>query len=588
MRLAGAAHFSWGWIARSLLLRQRQIVLLCFVILSTYGTALVLPISAQKALDVIVAGQAVGWLIGLVLVVAASILAESALSYYRQTLTIELATFIDRRMARRVFAYLLRLKTRFGELPSGETINHFQQVTKIRDFVIFHLPNIVFEVGSASVSLLVMFYYDFGIACGFLVIALLSMAAIRKPLDELYGASEAYYEDVGRRHNLAAETVNGIATIKALADESTRMRRWIASTETTLGTLRRLLRLNRTFAVRSQLGSRSLLLFVLILGCLRLYQGQISVGDLLALQLLASRIADPLLQSGNFLDQYQEANVAIGQIDAFLASPRERAAIHPPLSQLRPGEIAFRGVTLVYPGSTQVALDNIDLVLPERGIVALVGRNGSGKTSLIKVLLGLCTDYSGRVEISGHDLKNYDPRALRKNFGVVYQDTVLFSGTIRENLAGGRVVDDAAIREGLRFSGALDCVESLPGGLDAEIGEYGRTMSGGQRQRLAIARAIIRNPKIALFDEPTAFLDAEAAIALERKLASWGQERLLVLVSHNLAATRNLERILVLDGGRLVGDGRHDDLLQNSSRYASLWADYLRVSNGSSPQELRT
>ena len=157
-------------------------------------------------------------------------------------------------------------------------------------------------------------------------------------------------------------------------------------------------------------------------------------------------------------------------------------------------------------------------------MIALVGRNGSGKSTLIRILLGLRRDYSGTVEIGGRDLKDYDPRWLRSRIGVVDQDTVLFAGTVRENLTAAGRCAEPALRQALSFSGALDFVEALPGGLDAELSENGRSLSGGQRQRLSVARAMIREPRLMLLDEPAAFLDAEAAVALERQFAVWGRK----------------------------------------------------------------
>jgi ABC-type multidrug transport system fused ATPase/permease subunit len=158
---------------------------------------------------------------------------------------------------------------------------------------------------------------------------------------------------------------------------------------------------------------------------------------------------------------------------------------------------------------------------------------------------------------------------------VADQETVLFSGTVRDNLAGGAHVDDAFLGETLRRVGALDFVEALPGGLDGELAEGGRSLSGGQRQRLSIARALVRRPAILILDEPTAFFDAEAALALETEIVQWRpREQLVILVSHHLAATSRADRVLVLDDGRLVGDGSHRDLLQTVPVYEKLWADY--------------
>jgi len=258
--------------------------------------------------------------------------------------------------------------------------------------------------------------------------------------------------------------------------------------------------------------------------------------------------------------------------------------VNPPVRSLGAGGIRLSHVSLTYPGGASPALDDITLTLPERGMIALVGRNGSGKSTLIRILLGLRRDYAGTVEIGGRDLKDYDPRWLRSRIGVVDQDTVLFAGTVRENLTSSHPLTEAALREALTFSGALEFVEALPGGLDAELSENGRSLSGGQRQRLSVARAMIRNPELMLLDEPAAFLDAEAAVALEKQFAIWGRNGLMIIVSHHLAATRHADRILVLDKGRLVGDGSHEQLVETVPEYASLWADYARSLGTVSPE----
>lgn len=280
---------------------------------------------------------------------------------------------------------------------------------------------------------------------------------------------------------------------------------------------------------------------------------------------------------------YKDVDVAIRQIAGSLAQPRERAAVSPPLHSLGAGGIRLTGVSLTYPGGASPPLDDISLTLPERGMIALAGRNGSGKSTLIRILLGLRRDYSGTVEIGGRDLKDYDRRWLRSRIGVVDQDTVLFAGTVRENITSAHPLTDTALREALQFSGALDFVEALPGGLDAELSENGRSLSGGQRQRLSVARAMIRNPELMLLDEPAAFLAAEAALALEKQFAVWGRSGSMIIVSHHLAATRHADRILVLDKG-LVGDGLHERLVETVPEYASLGVDYARSLDTVSPR----
>ena len=584
-KAAGAAPFGWRWIGRSVLLRRWQAATIIILTGISYAASLVVPISAQKAVDSIIAHRAGLDLAALAVLALGAIALEASVFRWQRSLVVDLGAFLDQRISRRAFTHLMRVRTDGAQFKSGDAINHFQQVTKIREFALRDIPAITFDAGGAIVSLALIFYYDIFIAIMLLVSPILIVMA-RKQISELERVFREYYELIGKRQNVLSETVGGIGTVKALALEGARTRRWEGATDEMLDAMREGMRLNNSFMLRAQIYSRSLSMAVLAVGCWRLYQGAITVGELMALQLLSGRITWPMIRAGDLYRVYQEVNIAISQVAGFLDQPREEAAVRPPLRRIGRGGIGFANVSLTYPGATRPALQDIDLTLPERGLVALVGRNGSGKSTLIRILLGLRRDYEGVVTIGGRDLRDYDPRWLRSRIGVVDQDVVLFSGTVRDNLAVGRHTPEARLREALAFSGALGFVDELAGGLGAELAEGGRSLSGGQRQRLSIARAMIRDPHIVLLDEPTAFLDAEAAVALERQFMEWGRDRLLLLVSHHLAATRNADRILVLDGGRLVGDGSHEHLLADVPEYASLWADYARSLQPAADQQL--
>ena len=572
----------WAWIWRSLLLRKWRLGSVFLMTAGVYASGLAQPVLAQRAVDAILAGASPASLLGLGGGALAAMLAEALLTYRRQALVIELGSFLDRRVARRAFLHLMRMRIDAGAFEAGQVLNRFEQAGKIRRFVLDLTPQAVFDTGNAVVSLLLMVYYDAAIGVVVLTLAAGCGALLRRRLGRFYASSEAYFAAVGRRQGVLSETVSAIATIKALALERTQLGRWMASTDAVVDALRQVSELARGYFFGDRIISRGLTLLVVALGCLRVFQGALTVGELLALQLLVARVTAPILASADILRQYQEVNVAVAALGRFLAEPEERASARPPVTRPGRGGIDVRDLGLRYPGRPEPALERVAFSLPDRGVFALVGRNGSGKSSLLRVLLGLQRDFEGSVAVAGHEIRHYHPRRLRAHVGVVDQDTVLLSGTIREAIAGGSGADDGAVRAALAFAEALAFVEAMPGGLDAELQENGRNLSGGQRQRLSIARAVVRDPPVALLDEPTAFLDPEAALSLERKLTAWGRERLMILVSHHLAATRGADRILVLDGGRLVGDGSHEALLRSCEAYARLWGDYARSLEGKS------
>ena len=455
--------FGWRWIGRSLLLRRWQSLSVLLITGAVYAVSLVFPISAQRAVDDIVAGRVGLELAVLAVLALVSIALEAALHFRQQRLIIELGTFLDRRISRRAFTHLLRSRIDGASFSSGEAMNHFKQAERIRDFVLHEVPRGIFDFGGALVALAMCFYYDIAVGLTVLLFCPVLVFATNKKIRSFQATAETYYTSIGVRQNALTETVNGIATVKALALEGARMRRWETTTKDMLTKLRAVRQQYLGFNLRAQILARSMTVLVLSVGCWRLFQGDLTVGSLLALQLLSGRITFPLMMFGDFYRGYKEADIASPANSALPWPVRERAAVHPPVRRFGSGGIRLSKVSLTYPGAASPALKDITLALPERGMIAIVGRNGSGKSTLIRILLGLQRNYVGHVEIGGRDLKDYDPRWLRSRIGVVDQDTVLFAGSVRENLISGRQLDEADLRESLRFAGALEFVEGPTG-----------------------------------------------------------------------------------------------------------------------------
>jgi len=572
-----AQRFGWTWVWHTLLLRKWELVAVFLLTLGVYAAGLVMPIFTQRAVDAIANGTASAQLIWLASGAIAAIGIEAALTALRQSFVQRLIRFLSRRMSRKAFLHLMRMRTDQGTLPTGDVLNRFGQVEKIPEFTLQLIPRFVFDVGAGIVALLLMLYYDAVIGATMAVATAACSFVLRNRLRRVQRLARNSFEARGRRQAFLSESVTGILTIKALALEAQRFGHWSVMTDRLIAAAQEVFKQAGRFNVSIRALTQTFGLIVLGLGCYRILQHELTFGGLIALQVLSGRLIAPVISSGDILQKYYDAGVALTALDRFMREPHERAAIRPALRQLNECGVKVTKLTLHYPAMTRPALDDVSFTLPSRGRFALVGRNGSGKTSLIRVLLGLQGAFVGDVKIGGQDLRQYDPRSLRAQIGIVDQDAILFSGTIRENVvAGVASAGDDRVRRALAFAGALGFVEALPGSLEAMVEENGRNLSGGQRQRLAVARAVIRDPYLALLDEPTAFLDAEAAVALEKRLTAWGDDRLLVLVTHHLAAARNADAILVLDQGRLVGFGSHARLLDSCTSYAALWNDYSR------------
>ncbi|MHB8283519.1 MAG: ATP-binding cassette domain-containing protein, partial [Caulobacteraceae bacterium] len=236
------------------------------------------------------------------------------------------------------------------------------------------------------------------------------------------------------------------------------------------------------------------------------------------------------------------------------------------------GDVSFEGVTFRYRLDAQPALNDISLQIPAGQVLGVVGPSGSGKSTLTKLLQRLHLPERGRVSVDGLDLAIVDPAWLRRQVGVVLQESVLFNASIRDNIA---LADPAMsmdrVINAARLAGAHEFITELPEGYDTAVGERGASLSGGQRQRIAIARALVVNPRILIFDEATSALDLESEQAIQSNMRAISQGRTVIIVAHRLSAVRHATRIITVERGRIVEDGTHAELIRAGGRYSRLW-----------------
>jgi ATP-binding cassette subfamily B protein len=384
-------------------------------------------------------------------------------------------------------------------------------------------------------------------------------------------------EKVSLLNGQLANNLSGITTIKSFTAEDYEIKRIEVESEAYSQSNRRAIKFSAAFVPLI----RIVILFgftgILFYGGLEVIAGRLAVGTYSVLVFLTQRLLWPLTRLGETLDQYQRAMASTNRVMNLLDTP---IAIHSgdkslPVSLVR-GELELRDVTFAYNGRDSI-IKHLSLHIPAGKTIAIVGATGSGKSTLVKLLLRLYEVQGGAITLDGIELQNIKLQDLRRAIGLVSQDVFLFHGTVRENIAYGSF--DATLPEVIaaaEIAEAHDFIRQLPQGYDTLVGERGQKLSGGQKQRLAIARAIVKNPPILILDEATSAVDNETEAAIQRSLERIIQNRTTIAIAHRLSTVRNADCIYVMEQGKLVEQGRHEELLNREGIYASLW----RVQSG--------
>jgi ATP-binding cassette subfamily C protein LapB len=479
--------------------------------------------------------------------------------------------FVDEASARvdvRLSAVLMErvLGMRMESKPNsvGSFASNLRGFEQVRDFIAAGTVAALIDLPFALLFLVVILWISPWMALPVLVLTGLTLGLGAVLQGRLQALSQTTYQASAQRNATLIEALTGLETLKTQGAEGLVQARWEHTNAFLSATQVRMRELSAKATQGTQFLAQLAPVVLVVVGVYLIAQRELTMGGLIACTMLASRAMGPIGSTVGLLLQYQNARTALAGLEQLMASPQERQAhrvgLHRPVLS---GQIEFRGVDFAYPGRDDKVLDKVSFTLQPGEHVAIIGRVGSGKSTLQKLIMGLYQPTAGAVLLDGIDLRQLDLSDVRRNLSYVSQEVTLFQGSLRDNIAFGQPhATDNAILEAADIAGLSEFVKRQPRGFDMPVGERGESLSGGQRQCVGIARAVMHNAPILLLDEPTSAMDFSTEAHITQRMAQFAQGRTVVLVTHRTSMLALVQRVIVVDNGRVVADGPRERIME--------------------------
>lgn len=550
--------------------------------LASAGLSMLIPVFTQLIVDRVIAERDFGLLNVVVLSMIGVLLLMTAATIGQRYLLSRAAVRIDGTTLDHITGKLLALPmTYFHTRRTGDISRRLTGFRQAREFLVQQGVQGITSSTQLVAAVALMVVYSWRLALVYLAVVPIYVVLMRFSIGRLRPMYDSLEESFGRYHSHQIDAIKGIETVKSMGAEPalrTRLRDQFGALS------RRLFRADFTIMLfegaLQVITFLSLALFLWV-GAYQVLDGRLSVGELVSFNALVLLANAPLLLLLAMWDQFQFASVLLNRLNDIFEHKPEQGEDHSRLRRVKTleGAIRFNDVWFWYPGpQPQPILEGINLDVEPGTTVAIVGRSGSGKTTLVKCLAGLIEPTQGAIKYDGVDLRTLEFRDLRRKIGFVLQEPYLFDDTIARNIGFGEEEPDMErVEHAARVANAHDFIDRLPLGYETRIGETGILLSGGQRQRVAIARALYQRPPVLIFDEATSSLDTESERAVQENMDQLLEERTSFVIAHRLSTIRDADLIVVLEKGKLVEQGTHDELMERQGLYYYLVSQQLSV-----------
>lgn len=561
--------FGFKWFFKEILTYKQVIaeVMLGSFIVQLFG--LVTPLFTQVILDKVIVHRSLITLDVLAFAFVAVMIFELLLNFSRKYIFLHTASKIDAKLGAKLFKHLFSLPfTYFENRKVGNIITRVRELDQIREFITNKSISVILDLFFSFVFLIMMLIYSriltFIVILFVIVIGLLYL--IITP--ELRERLEKKFQMGAQSNSYLVESVTGIQTVKSLAIEGSMQKKWEDYLAKFISSSFQLSNMGNIANAFSNMLQKAMTIAILYFGVKLVISNKLTIGQLIAFQMFSNQFSGPVLRLVNLWNEFQQCLLGIDRLGDILNTPVE---IQPSQSITLPhinGAVKFDNICFKYSPNAPYAISNFKFFIKPGMSVGLVGRSGSGKSTITKLIQKLYLPNEGTIYIDGVDVRQMNPAWLRYNIGVVLQENYLFAGSIRDNISLPK--PDASIEQIMhvaQMAGAHEFITEFPEGYETIVGERGSSLSGGQRQRIAIARALITNPRIFIMDEATSALDYESERIILNNMDKITKDRTTFIIAHRLSAVRNCDVILVMDKGHIIEAGSHEELIEKPKGY---------------------
>ena len=561
--------FGFKWFFNEILTYKQVIVevMLGSFIVQLFG--LITPLFTQVILDKVIVHRSIMTLDVLAFAFVVIMIFELLLNFARKYIFLHTASKIDAKLGAKLFKHLFSLPfTYFESRKVGNIITRVRELDQIRDFITNKSVSVILDLFFSFVFLIMMFIYSpiltFTVILFITIIAILYLVITPELRERLEKKSQ-----MGAQSNsYLVESVTGIQTVKSLAIEGSMQKKWEDYLAKYISSSFRLSNMGNIASAISNMLQKAMTISILYFGVKLVISNKLTIGQLIAFQMFSNQFSAPVLRLVNLWNEFQQCLLGIDRLGDILNNPVEvQSSKSITLPQIH-GSVKFDNLCFKYAPNLPYAINHFKYFVKPGMSVGIVGKSGSGKSTVTKLIQRLYLPNEGTIYIDGIDVRQINPTWLRCNIGVVLQENYLFAGSIRENISLPK--PDAPIElimQVAQMAGAHEFISEFPEGYETIVGERGSSLSGGQRQRIAIARALITNPKIFIMDEATSALDYESERIILNNMNKITKGRTTFIIAHRLSAVRNCDVILAMDKGHIIEVGNHNELMNNKKGY---------------------